>query len=89
VFERVYFELKGFFITRDLLVLKQKRMSLYGRYVSTFFHERKRHTCAMSKNECVQRIAQRLIRHKQTRQGQRCSGFKPRWLRCPDARYTV
>jgi len=39
-FERVYFELKRFFVTRDLLVLKQKLMSLCGRYVSTCFHER-------------------------------------------------
>ena len=36
-FERVYSELKRFFVTRDLLVSKQKLMSLYGRYVSTFF----------------------------------------------------
>ena len=50
-FERVYSELKRFFVTRDLLVLKQKLMSLYGRYVSTFFQDRKRHTCAMSENE--------------------------------------
>ena len=50
-FQRVYSELKRFFVARDLLVLKQKLMSLYGRYVSTFFHERKRHTCAMSENE--------------------------------------
>jgi len=39
------------FVTRDLLVLKQKLMSLYGWYVSTFFHKRKRHSCAMSENE--------------------------------------
>ena len=26
-------------------------MSLYGRHVSTFFHERERHTCVMSENE--------------------------------------
>jgi len=50
-FERVYSELKRFFVTRDLLVLKQKLMSLYGRYASTLFHERKRHICAMSENE--------------------------------------
>ena len=50
-FERVYFELKRFFVTRDQLLLKQKLMSLYGRYVSTYFHERKRHACAMSENE--------------------------------------
>jgi len=50
-FERVYFEFKRLFVTRDLLVLKQKLMSLYGRYVSTFCHGSKRHTCAMSENE--------------------------------------
>jgi len=50
-FERVYFELKRFFVTGDLPVLYQKLMSLHGRYVSTFFHERKSHTCAMSENE--------------------------------------
>jgi len=26
-------------------------MSLYGRYISTFFHERKTNTCALSENE--------------------------------------
>ena len=37
-FQRVYFELKRLFVTRDLLVLKQKLMSLYGRCICPHFH---------------------------------------------------
>ena len=50
-FENVYYHLKRLLPPCDLLALKQKLMSLYGRYVSTFFHDRLRHNNAMTRQE--------------------------------------
>ena len=57
-FERVYSELKRFFVTRDLLVLKQKLMSLYGRYVSTFFHLL---LCTEDDNSCYRNVCKMSV----------------------------